>query len=415
MFKKICALFALGVLTLYLFAASSGNTGTGLFVLQTSPTITTPSIATVYGGSAAGSTITIQGTSNGSPSSAYTYVDPIANNVMIGSSNAPDGPVTISHNAAPAAVGPGAGNYIHIIGKDGDAPSVVMDAFKGAGGGTYPYMEGRSASGTAASPTAITTANYLYIFGAQGYDGSSYVNGGEFLIQPTQTWTTSAHGAKMLIVVTSNGSSSGANITAANFDQDGQVYFPNLVASSSATSGAVCYTSSNGLINYDHTTTCLASSAQYKNSISLWTGSALGLIAQMRPVTFHYNTNLGMGPDMQHLGLIAEDVAKVDPRLVDNPAAPNKINIQDEVAVLVKAIQEQQAEITNLQNALIAASIPIPNPVVTPPAYTPPTVTPYVPPPPQPKTVVPPLAQPAGVQLAQNDSFLNKLWALFHK
>lgn len=47
---------------------STGATGTGKFVFDTSPTIATPLIGTVSGGAAAGSTLTLQGTNNGSPS-----------------------------------------------------------------------------------------------------------------------------------------------------------------------------------------------------------------------------------------------------------------------------------------------------------------------------------------------------------
>ena len=49
--------------------------------------------------------------------------------------------------------------------------------------------------------------------------------------------------------------------------------------------------------------------------------------------------------------MLAEDVAKLDPRLVvtDEKGQVNKINLQDLVTVLVKAVQEQQAEIEILQ------------------------------------------------------------------
>ncbi len=51
---------------------SSNTTGTGNIVLATSPTIATPSIATLRGGTAATSNITIQGTSSASPTTGGT-------------------------------------------------------------------------------------------------------------------------------------------------------------------------------------------------------------------------------------------------------------------------------------------------------------------------------------------------------
>ena len=67
-------------------------------------------------------------------------------------------------------------------------------------------------------------------------------------------------------------------------------------------------------------------------------------------MTFEYNQDLHQAPGV-HIGLLAEDVAKLDPRLVvtDEKGQVNKINLQDLVTVLVKAVQEQQAEIEILQ------------------------------------------------------------------
>ena len=74
-------------------ALGNTTTGSGSIVLATSPTITTPTIATsmtgpiLYGGTGASSTLTLSGTSNGSPSNAYVLLNPSGGgNVGIGSS-----------------------------------------------------------------------------------------------------------------------------------------------------------------------------------------------------------------------------------------------------------------------------------------------------------------------------------------
>ncbi len=79
-------------ITGYSASGATGTTSTNL-VFSTSPTITTPTIATsmtgpiLYGGTAAGSTLTLSGTSNGSPSNAYVLLNPSGGgNVGIGSS-----------------------------------------------------------------------------------------------------------------------------------------------------------------------------------------------------------------------------------------------------------------------------------------------------------------------------------------
>jgi hypothetical protein len=71
-----------------LIAASTTGSGTTA-VLSTSPTFTTSIMSPIiYGGSAAGSTLTLDGTSNGSPSNAYVLINSASQgNVGIGTSS----------------------------------------------------------------------------------------------------------------------------------------------------------------------------------------------------------------------------------------------------------------------------------------------------------------------------------------
>jgi hypothetical protein len=80
----------------------------------------------------------------------------------------------------------------------------------------------------------------------------------------------------------------------------------------------------------------------------------LDAVGRLRPVAFTWKDGLD---DQQHLGLIAQEVARVLPDLVvvgDDAARTLSMNYAEIVPVLVKAIQEQQDEI-DTQTEQIAA------------------------------------------------------------
>jgi hypothetical protein len=67
-----------------LAAAVTGETGSGELVFSTSPTLTTPTIAAINGGTAANDDITIQGTTNATRTTSYVNLQPNGGNVGIG-------------------------------------------------------------------------------------------------------------------------------------------------------------------------------------------------------------------------------------------------------------------------------------------------------------------------------------------
>jgi hypothetical protein len=83
-------------------------------------------------------------------------------------------------------------------------------------------------------------------------------------------------------------------------------------------------------------------------------GSALAGILQLQPVTFNWRNP--KDPDLQY-GLIAQDVQRVLPTLVRNtgmvtPETPDgmlQVNYQALVPLLLKGMQEMQAEIDQLK------------------------------------------------------------------
>lgn len=126
---------------------------------------------------------------------------------------------------------------------------------------------------------------------------------------------------------------------------------PNLATSSAATSGTLCWTTGTGLVNVDTTTTCLLSSRRYKQDINPLP-SGLSEVMQLRPVSYQLRPEYNPTALGRQVGLIAEDVAAVDSRLVssESDGSPHAVRYQQLTAVLVKAIQEQQHEIAQLRS-----------------------------------------------------------------
>jgi hypothetical protein len=164
------------------------------------------------------------------------------------------------------------------------------------------------------SSTVGNTSNVYYVFG----NSTTPVMSMTGTSTPT-TATTTIHGSTFVI--------------------------PDIANATTAQTGTVCW--AVGGITYDNTSTCLVSSARFKRDIEPLTNATAELDA-MRPVSFLYK---GDDTDAVHFGMIAEEVARIDPRLVanDNEGRPLKIKYLDAIALLVKGFQEQQAEIEELR------------------------------------------------------------------
>jgi hypothetical protein len=136
--------------------------------------------------------------------------------------------------------------------------------------------------------------------------------------------------------------------TAFSISDSGVIAMPLVANVTTAVTGTLCWSAAN--ITYDGTNTCLVSSARFKHDVQPLTG-ALAKIDAMRPVSFLYNGDVTDDP---HIGLIAEEVVKIDPRLVanDNDGKPLKVKYIDAIAMLISAIQDQQKEIDDLRRTV---------------------------------------------------------------
>jgi len=94
-----------------------------------------------------------------------------------------------------------AGGMLHITGYDGDASRITMDTF---GTGNLPIFVGRSARGTAASPTPTISGDILARYAGLGFANINYYPTGATLpssieFSATENYTSSAFGSKSTI------------------------------------------------------------------------------------------------------------------------------------------------------------------------------------------------------------------------
>ncbi|MGH9780199.1 MAG: tail fiber domain-containing protein [Candidatus Acidiferrales bacterium] len=125
---------------------------------------------------------------------------------------------------------------------------------------------------------------------------------------------------------------------------NGAVSVPELASSSGAATGALCWTTSTGNVTVNTTTTCTTSSDAFKNHIAT-IGHLSGLteLMRFRPVSYFYNdTSMSDG---EQVGLVAEEVQKIDPRLVayelGSTTKLQGVRYPQLEAVIIQAVQQQ--------------------------------------------------------------------------
>jgi hypothetical protein len=99
------------------------------------------------------------------------------------------------------------------------------------------------------------------------------------------------------------------------------------------------------------------SSIRYKENIKDWNGNGLDTILALKPKTFKYKKEHFDKGDIDFLGLIAEEVAEVSPYLADYENEDRTGQVENVryafiVVPLIKAIQEQQAQIEELKELI---------------------------------------------------------------
>jgi hypothetical protein len=124
---------------------------------------------------------------------------------------------------------------------------------------------------------------------------------------------------------------------------NGSTYVDGQISVTSLGSGGTTSLCWNGLL----ISTC-SSSIRYKSNINSF-NSGLNLIKRLHPITFNWKSN-----NASDLGLVAEDVAAVEPLLVTHNSTGEIEGVKyDRVGVvLVNAVQEQQLQIESQQKQI---------------------------------------------------------------
>jgi hypothetical protein len=330
------------------------------------------------GGTAAGSTLTLESTTGTGTTDAIILATgsqverariTSGGLVNIGPAVTPDTLLTVMGNTA-ATVAPSTAATVHVVAADGvTGNNISLDAFGGAN-----RIEPRRANGTLASKTSLASGDVIFSFNGYGYEsvGAVYSNQNQFQFVAAENWTSGAKGAYINLITTPTGSTTTA--TSTRFQPSGgvsigtttdpgigslqlnaQIFMPNITTSSAAQTGTVCWTTGTGKFTVDTTVGCLTSIMAAKNITErLRSAKALDIVNHLSPFAFRYKRGFGDSGQYEQFGFGAEEVAKVDERLVgrDPHGALSGVRYQEITAVLTGAIQQLKAD-----NDILAARL----------------------------------------------------------
>lgn len=381
--------------------ASSGNTtsitaqtGTGTtFVMQASPTLTTPVLgvatATSINGNIfttgtytltgqAGKTLTFNGsiTLTGTDAQTYTFPTTSATIARTDAGQTFTGTNTFSNTLIASGNVSGGGNI-----TAGNGSQFTWQ-------GTNGIITSPSAAGTiqhgaadAASPVAQKIIMQSVVAGNANTAGANATlqgslsngsGGGDILVKTTLsvaasgTQNTAAtaitfKGGDQSIIMASTtdatSTSTGALQIAGGVSITKRVFTAGLTASAGLQTAVLCLSSSNEIIA--DSVACLASSERFKQDIAPF-DLGLAAVMVMQPIVYRYaptgNERFDNAPNQRdiHAGFRAEDIAKIDRRLValDADGAVRTVRQDGITASLVKAVQEQQAKIDAIERRL---------------------------------------------------------------
>lgn len=131
----------------------------------------------------------------------------------------------------------------------------------------------------------------------------------------------------------------------------GQINVAAMTQTAAAQSGTVCYNSGTGVITYDATLGCLASTLNVKDRWQdIDPDQALALVIRMRPGSFSYKPDLGL-PTGEQIGFAAEQIAEVDDRLVGRrpDGSLAGVRYQQSSALYAAAIQALKSQLETLE------------------------------------------------------------------
>lgn len=260
---------------------------------------------------------------------------------------------------------------LSIVGADTAVAGLSIETY---GTATGPVFRFRNAGGTGLSPSATTGGSIIGAFGALGYANGAFttLNAAGIFFFANNTWTASDNSTYVSIGTTPSGTTSRAE--AARFNPSGglsvgtttdpgigslqlnaQMFMPSITTSSVAQTGTVCWTTGTGKFTVDTTVGCLTSIMAAKNITEhLSPRNALDIVSRLDPFAFRYKKGWGDSGQYEQFGFGAEEVMRVDERLVgrDPEGKLSGVRYQEMTAVLAGAIQQLQLEVQQLKRGI---------------------------------------------------------------
>jgi hypothetical protein len=311
---------------------STGATGTGKFVFDTSPTLVTPTLGVATGtrlglGAAADANNILQGPNGSILNSSGAFVNAYVGPHAIG--GAVDTTVQWYQRGSFQGVAP---NSIYGL--------VVGPALVEGGSGVHPEEFFVSIVGSITNGAATATdAGSLEIKTFAAATGTTNATG--LRVAAPTGGTTLNDVAKFL-------KSDGSTIVA-QFKGSGAVLMPSLATSSGNQTDSVCLDTNGQLIADTQIGGCIVSSLQYKDLVAeITSAEALRIVRDSEPGWFLYKDGRDTVP---RAGFAAEAMAQLDPRLVGYyEGKPQKVDYMRYTAVLTKTVQSLIGEIKVLES-----------------------------------------------------------------
>jgi hypothetical protein len=237
--------------------------------------------------------------------------------------------------------------------------NLIMNTASETGAFSPVFLPIRS-RGTLSNPTVVSSGDRLFLFGALGYGNTGYDTEATGMLIETDAAAISGSNHIPTRISFIGNNTSGVGITYMTFKSSGNVGI------GTSTPAVQFHTTSNvrfaGLVNYDPVETDAdgdiidggASDFNLKNSIEP-INYGLNCINQLKPVSYLWNdVNRKLESTIPDIGFIAQDVMDVIPEAVrSNGDGDLQLNYKAITATLVKAIQEQQAQIETLKQRII--------------------------------------------------------------
>jgi hypothetical protein len=319
-----------------------------------------------YGGSAAGSTLTVNGTSNGSPSSAYLLLQSNGQNVAIGNTT-PKAPLDLNTNLSSSPALVVSTSLARMQAADASFGGMEWVSYGSSPGN---ILTGAVAGGTSASPTATPAQKSMFNLRGYGYTGSAWALGGIIIIRSNNAWTGSSQGSMIdfyttpeasttIALAASFNASGGFSIGTATdpgiggLQINGQTFVPNAAADTATADSTACIASSGGKLLKGTGTLgiCLGTSGRQFKTAFAPLAAGMAEIAQLKLWNYRYRDGFGDGGARQQYGPTAQDVEAVLPDLVRHDASGQAINydLGAFIPISLHALQQLNSRITKLE------------------------------------------------------------------